>query len=101
MAILTFAELRRLSAGQEEQLILKRATIASGKTVFLSYSSKDAEFRAGAVAFLEKHGGSVYVDIGDDRLPQVPSYATSESLRKNIRDLPRLVVMVSPNSKDS
>ena len=72
-----------------------------GKTVFLSYSSKDKNYLPGIINLLEDHGGAVYVDEGDSRLPRTPSKETAAILRDTIQRLKRFVLFVTTNSKDS
>lgn len=45
--------------------------------------------------------GKVYVDIGDERLPDPPSVGTAQVLRNTVRAMSRFVLLVSPNSKGS
>lgn len=102
MAFLTFDDLRQLSRGIDESAIIKFARgSASGKTVFLSHSSKDSAFIGGAIKFFEAHKASVYVDEGDKTLPSTPSPATASTLRTWIQACKRFVIMASENSKDS
>jgi hypothetical protein len=85
----------------EERNMLKAAESDQGKTVFLSHSSKDNELVPPAVALLEKHGGRVYVDLGDKRLPEPPSVETAQILRDSVRRTNRFVLLVTLNSKGS
>ena len=43
----------------------------------------------------------MYIDKGDDRLPNPPSVETAKILKDTIKRLPRMVVFVTDNSKDS
>ena len=74
----TYSDMQRFRPDPlaEGQMMAKAAS-KHGKTVFLSHSSKDNELVPGAIAVLEGHGGRVYVDLGDDRLPQTPSVETA------------------------
>jgi len=99
MAFLTYSDIKRLSATISEERILKSASeTMAGKRVFLSYSSSDREHLVGIIKFLEGFNASVYIDAGDKSLPQIPSSETAEKLRRAIKNCPRFVVLVSPNS---
>lgn len=98
----TYDVLRRLTPPlMEARAYMEKAASKTYKDVFLSHSSKDHNFLPAVVAILENHGGSVYVDDGDDRLPTTPSPSTAAVLRRTIRDLSRFVVFVTATSKDS
>jgi hypothetical protein len=81
--------------------VLARAAIRDGKTVFLSHSHKDEKFLPGVVSILEGHGGSVYVDVQDKRLPETASVETARILRQNLSACRKFVVFVTTESKDS
>lgn len=85
----------------ERQTLMKAAASKSEKDTFLSHSSKDNDLVPGVALVLQNHGGQVYVDLGDDRLPEPPSVDTAQVLRDTIREMRRFVVLVSPNSKGS
>jgi len=53
------------------------------------------------IRLLENHGGSVYTDDGDARLPTIPSNTTAAILKDTIQKLPRFVLYVTTSSKDS
>lgn len=101
-SFLTFDDIKRFQAktALSESEIRKRADI-QGKNIFLSYSSKDKDYLPGVITLLENHGGSVYIDDGDSRLPQKPSKETAAILRDTIQKLRRFVLFVTTNSKDS
>ncbi len=84
-----------------ESTLLSEARKREGKTVFLSHSSKDKSYLAGVIRILDNHGGRVYLDDGDSRLPKKPSKHTAEVLRDTIRAMSRFVLFVTINSKDS
>jgi TIR domain len=86
---------------QQRQRLLKTAASKQHKNTFLSHSSKDNGLVPAAILILENHGGRVYVDIGDERLPRIPSVQTAQILRNTLRELRRFVLLVSPNSKGS
>lgn len=101
---LTAADLNaQLAGSKNERTILEdRAAQASvSNSVFLSHSSKDVNILAGAIALLEKHGGTVYIDKKDSSLPSVTSTSTAEKLRQRIKDCRKFVILTSENSKDS
>lgn len=81
--------------------ILNAAASRQAKNTFLSHSSKDNDLVPGAVLILENHGGRVYVDLGDERLPETPSIETAQILRETVHQMRRFVLLVSPNSKGS
>ena len=101
----TFNDLRSFSKSireTDEKVILKEASrTIIGKTVFLSHSSKDKEYLSAVVSILEKHGGNVYVDSGDNRLPETPNRKLAEVLRDTIQFCRKFVLFVTINSKDS
>ena len=98
----TFNDLNRFRAGLDEAQLLRSATATrTGKTVFLAHSSKDALYLPAVISVLENHGGKVYVDKGDQRLPAKPSRQTAEILRSTVQECRRFVAFVTTNSKDS
>jgi hypothetical protein len=98
----TIHEMKQLAPPLNEQReLLKAAASVEEKNTFLSHSSKDNELVPTVVLILENHGGKVYVDLGDDRLPQDPSVETAQVLRNAVRETKRFVLLVSPNSKGS
>lgn len=101
-SFLTFSELDRFQKSMtfnESEMRLRAA--AENKNIFLSYSSKDRLYLPGVITLLENHGGAVYVDEGDARLPKRPSKETAAILRDTIQRLKRFVLFVSLSSKDS
>jgi len=103
MSIFTYADAKSYSRSiQNESIKIAQAQTKSlTRDVFLSHSSKDSEYIVGIIAFLEEQGASVYVDLGDDRLPSNPNPKTATILKAEIQSSPRFIVLVSPNSKDS
>ena len=98
----TIAEMKGFAPDQHTRLrTLNAAASKQEKNTFLSHSSKDNDLVPGAVIILENHGGKVYVDLGDERLPQNPSVETAQILRNTVRDMRRFVLLISPNSKES
>ncbi|MEN6424317.1 MAG: toll/interleukin-1 receptor domain-containing protein [Phycisphaerales bacterium] len=99
----TFDDLTQFIARSavSESTLISNAQNKEGKTVFLSHSSKDKTYLAGVITVLENHGGRVYVDDGDSRLPATPCKETAAILRGTIRGMSRFVVFVTTNSKDS
>lgn len=85
-----------------EATIIKAASVGTeNKNIFLSHSSKDNHYLPTVIKLLENHGGSVYIDDGDARLPEKPSKATATILKDTIQKLPRFVLYVTTNSKNS
>ncbi len=68
---------------------------------FLSHSTKDNLYLAGAVSLLTKHGAHVYLDKNDPCLPTPPNPATAQRLRVVIQACNRLVIAVSSNTTTS
>lgn len=103
MRIATYSDLKSAlsKTALSESVILQRAQSSQNKSTFLSHSSKDKPILPGIITLLENHGSSVYVDDGDQRLPKTPSKVTAAILRDTICKLPKFVVLVTPNSKDS
>ena len=98
----TFNDLNRFKLNINEANIIKSARTASaGKTVFLAHSSEDTEYLPAVISVLKNNGGEVYVDKGDQRLPQNTNRKTAEILRGTIKTCRRFVMFVTPNSKDS
>lgn len=98
----TFSDLERFRTRVDEAQMIKRASgTRSDKTVFLAHSSKDKKQLPAVISILENHGGRVYIDKGDDRLPESPNRETAEILRATIQGCRRFVSFVTTNSKDS
>ena len=99
---LTFSDIDSFQVkGVLNESEMRLRTTIEGKSIFLSYSSKDRKYLSGVITLLENHGGSVYVDEGDTRLPRKPSKQTAAILRDTIQRLNRFVLFVTTNSKDS
>lgn len=99
---MTFQKLQQLSPTlQEAYSLRKTAASKADKDVFLSHSAKDNDYLPTIIEVLQDHGGRVYVDNGDARLPQTPSPETAQILRDTLKGCRRLVVFVTTNSKDS
>ncbi len=65
----TYDDIRGINRKPNESVVIAKAAQKEYKTVFLSHSSKDAELLPGAITILENHGGYVYIDKKDPRLP--------------------------------
>lgn len=99
---LTFSDIERFQVkGVLNESEIKLRAAIEGKSIFLSYSSKDRKYLSAVITLLENHGGAVYVDEGDSRLPRTPSKETATILRDTIKKLNRFVLFVTINSKDS
>lgn len=101
LEFLTFDDIRRLSQGLNRRRVVADALRREGKTVFLSHSSKDSDHLPLIVELLESHGGAVYVDEKDERLPATPSVETAQLLRASVRQCRKFVLFVTKNSCDS
>ncbi len=98
----TFRDLERRRQSLNESVMLREASASKvGKTVFLAHSSRDAQYLPAIISILQNHGGSVYIDKDDQRLPDHPNRETAEILRSTIKSCPRFVVFVTINSKGS
>lgn len=98
----TFADLDRFRQSLNEAQMVKNASATrTGKTVFLAHSSKDKKQLPAVISILENHGGLVYVDKDDERLPESTNRETAEILRSTIKGCRRFVSFVTTNSKDS
>lgn len=97
----TFDDLDSVRQRLDEGMILRSALARSGKTVFLAHSSKDERFLPGVISVLENHGGRVYIDKADGRLPESTNRETAETLRSTIKECRRFVLFVTTNSKES
>lgn len=101
MGFITYSDLTSKVSLFTQESIRKSAASSTGKQVFLSHSSKDHDYVPGVIKLFEEHGASTYTDDADKRLPSTPSQTTASVLRQTIKQLPRFVVLVSPNSKSS
>jgi hypothetical protein len=97
----TFNDLDRFCQPLDETTILRSALARTGKTVFLAHSTKDERYLPGVISVLENHGGRVYIDKADSRLPESTNRETAETLRSTIKECPRFVLFVTTNSNDS
>jgi hypothetical protein len=97
----TFNDLDRFRQQLDETTILRSALARTGKTIFLAHSSKDERYLPGVISLLENHGGRVYIDKADSRLPDSTNRETAETLRSTISECTRFVLFVTTNSKDS
>ncbi len=98
----TFDDLRRFGKELRTDVLLEEASrTKTGKTVFLSHSTEDKEHLPAVISILKNHGGRVYVDSEDDRLPNSPNRETADILRETVRSCHRFVLFVTTNSKNS
>jgi hypothetical protein len=70
-------------------------------STFLSHSSQDGDLLLGAIALLEGHGATVYVDKKDPTLPPYTSKETAAGLKSRISQSRKFVLLASKNSKES
>lgn len=102
--MITFDDMSRYTqkSFEESTVLMKEAhENIEQKNIFLSYSSKDSQYLPYVLNILNNHGGKVYIDKGDDRLPNPPSVKTAQVLKDSIKKCDRMVVFVTTNSKDS
>ena len=97
----TFDDIRGINRNLNESVVVAKASQKEYKTIFLSHSSKDSELLPGVITILENHGGYVYIDKKDPRLPDSVTPETAEILRDTIRQCKKMVVLVSSNTKES
>jgi len=102
MAFITYKQLTgKVQTFSQENNLRKSAETSAGKTVFLSHSTKDHTYVPGVIELFRENGASTYVDDGDKRLPSSPDHTTANILKQTIKQCPRFVVLVSPNSYSS
>lgn len=101
-AFVTFDKLREIS-GQvgEKRAFLDAHASRREYNTFLSHSSDDDELLPGVITILENHGADVYIDDGDERLPENTTPMTARLLKDSINECRRFVLFVTPNSKNS
>ncbi|MCK5225983.1 MAG: toll/interleukin-1 receptor domain-containing protein [Planctomycetes bacterium] len=100
-AFITYDELKSIATKYDAQKILKEARVSTGKTVFLSHSSKDNDILPGVIRILEGHGGKVYVDVRDHELNKSDFTATAARLREAVRNCSKFVLLVTPRTNNS
>lgn len=94
------SEIRR--SNFSESTILKNASLSTGeKDIFLSHSHKDNRHVAGAIEMLTRFNATVYADLNDPSLPEIPSPTTAKIIHINIISCRRTIILVSPESYDS
>ena len=105
MKILTFNKLENYKEQalllESSESFLKRHESLEFKNVFLSHSSEDVDKITGVIRFLEQFGANVYIDKIDEELPKITNRETAEILKERIISIPKFVVFVTPNSKES
>lgn len=94
------SQVRQSFLGQH-QLLKEARSITDTKDIFLSHSSKDDHLVPGVIAFFKTFNAEVYADDFDKRLPDPPNTATAVILKEEIRRVPRLVVLATPNTYTS
>ena len=104
--IITFKELRKFSNLREiyessEHLLKSAMESASYANVFLSHSSKDKDKLKDVLSFLSDYGAEVYIDKNDNDLPKITNYKTAQILKERIFIIPKFILFVTPNSKES
>lgn len=101
LAYATYENLRQLGAEGDSARLIKEASTVEGKNVFLSHTSADDDLLPGVIRVLEGHGGRVYVDREDPVLPTLDIFEIANRVRDAVRRCRKLVVLVTPRSKDS
>ncbi|MBP8806153.1 MAG: toll/interleukin-1 receptor domain-containing protein [Kofleriaceae bacterium] len=99
MSIATFDELLRNSPTLREDTVKLAKSLAS-KNLFLSHSLSDLQPAKDALALLESHGATVYLDLEDIGIRSA-SPDVAQRLRKAIETCRRLVVIVTENTQTS
>lgn len=101
MAIATFDDLRIHSPYLSEDGV-RVAKSRTNKNLFLSHSLSDVAPAKDAIAILQAHGASVYIDIEDGGLKVASSSSDiATRLRNAIDACKRLVVIVTENTHTS
>jgi hypothetical protein len=101
LAYATYENLRQIGAQADSASLIKEASTIEGKNVFLSHTSADIDLLPGVIKILEGHGGRVYVDRADPILPALDIFEIANRVRDAVRRCPKLVVLVTPRSKNS
>lgn len=101
LAFATYQNLGQIGAETDSAKLLKEASSAEGKNVFLSHASADDDLLPGVIRVLEGHGGRAYVDRRDPALPTLDIFEIAERLRVAVRRCSKFVLLVTPRSKDS
>jgi len=105
--IITFDELKKYSnyktAFELADHLLKEAMESAhyANNVFLSHSSKDKDKLVDVISFLESYGAEIYIDKNDEELPNITNYTTAKILKERIHSIPKFILFVTSNSKDS
>jgi len=104
--IITFDELKqyanyKMVTESAEHLLKDAMESVSYANVFLSHSSKDKDKLIDVISFLESYGADVYIDKNDEELPKITNYNTANILKERIHSIPKFILFVTPNSKDS
>jgi hypothetical protein len=101
MAIATFDDLRVFSPYLSDDGV-RIAKSRASKNLFLSHSLSDVAPARHAVAVLQEHGASVYIDIEDGGMKAASSSSDiATRLRGAIETCKRLVVIVTENTHTS
>lgn len=100
-AFITYNQLKDIASKEDTSRILKEARVSTGKTIFLSHSSKDNDILPGVIRILENYGGKVYVDVRDTELNKSDFTATAARLRAAVQNCSKFVLLVTPRTKDS
>ena len=104
--IITFEELKKFYNFRKiyessEHLITSAMESVKYANVFLSYSSKDKDKLPEILSFLSQYWTEVYIDKYDKELPKITNYKTAKILKERINAIPKFILFVAPNSKDS
>ncbi len=75
--------------------------VAASMKVFLSHSHQDRDYVEAVRLLLESQGSGIYVDWQDGEMPAQTSWQTAASLKSKIKDLKKVVLLASENSKES
>lgn len=101
MALMDYDDIARYAKEPVREGLSKSASAAKRASVFLSHSWRDRKQLNGVIRFFGLLDTPVYVDELDHALPRVVSEETAELLANRINQCPRLVVLVSPASRES
>ncbi|HEU4683776.1 MAG TPA: toll/interleukin-1 receptor domain-containing protein [Nitrospira sp.] len=101
--MLSLLELRGGAARYRSTLAksLTEARIHQLPTVFLCHSHLDQDIVKGLMVFWREAGWEVYVDWEDDSMPESPTSATAQAIKKRIVEMNYFVFLATPNSLKS
>lgn len=101
MALMDYDDIAEYARQPVREGLAKSASAPRVASVFLSHSWRDRAHLDGVIRFFGMLSAPVYVDELDGELPAAVSEETADVLATRIEQCPRLVVLVSPASRQS